>query len=157
MTEMEKHFLKWFDLLLIPMNWFNAAYVPMSIGPLLEHGQPIRGDITEENWLFFPHRSYQFSIAPQLQVGFHELLLHWYWDFVLPELVLSIQSQHCMSMLSYLTNTLSMPLQYQSFWRLSMMISMPFSRRFVGQMFYLDLNPSQSLILCRLTSCRSLY
>lgn len=43
MTEMEKHFLKWFDPLLIPMNWFNAAYVRMSIGPLLERGQPIQG------------------------------------------------------------------------------------------------------------------
>lgn len=51
LTEMEKHFLKCFALLLNPMNRFNAAYVCMSIGPLLEHGQPIRGHIIEEHWL----------------------------------------------------------------------------------------------------------
>lgn len=55
-TQMKKRFLKHFSLLLHPMNWLNAAYVCMSIGPLPERGQRIRGHITEENWLSFTQK-----------------------------------------------------------------------------------------------------
>lgn len=56
------------------MAFITALGSKLRLGHSLEHGQPIKGCIPEENRFFFSS-SHQFPIASQLVVEVHELEL----------------------------------------------------------------------------------
>lgn len=83
--------LMWFLLLLFafcPLNPLSVCCMSMNTGPILEHGQPLRGHIPEENWLSFLQNLPNTNPSPP-RVEVYEPNPHWYLDLALLILYIS--------------------------------------------------------------------
>lgn len=135
---------------------------------LLEYGQPPRGHIPKENWLFFCS-SHQLPIAPHICMESHKSFLQPCWDFIWVDLVhiLCVQSQLLWAHVCtdpVILSKYSFSADVPSLWLLQSLYDLlsrddpwALGKGVVKQMSQLERRTPQSLILCKLISCGFLY